>query len=62
MQYNVLQTGMVKKQPSNKTDLVSFRLAPALKKAALAAATADHRTLSGWLEKIVRENLPKVEK
>jgi len=49
---------MAKKADSNKTELVTFRLAPAVKKAALAAAAADSRTLSGWLEKIVRDSLP----
>lgn len=47
---------------SEKSDVVTFRLAPALKAAAIKAASADGRTLSSWLANLVRGNLAKKAK
>jgi len=45
-----------------KSDVITFRLPPDVKAAAIKAAAADGRTLSGWLGLLVRENLAKKAK
>lgn len=42
---------------TKKSDVVTFRLPPALKAAAIKAASAEGHTLSSWLQNLVRGKL-----
>ena len=42
-----------------KTDVVRLRIAPELKAQAQARAEAENRSLSNWLENLIRRELAK---
>ncbi len=47
-------------EPRNKTAQVNLRIAPALKAAAEKAAAADHRSLTGLIEKLLSDYCHKI--
>lgn len=42
-----------------RTDIINIRIAPDLKEAARKAAAADGRTVSNYIEKLIKDDLKK---
>lgn len=42
-----------------RTDIINFRISPDLKEAAKKAAAADGRTISNYIEKLIKDDLKK---